>query len=375
MLSYRKEIFYPLLIAALMLSGSTTWLFVVMSQLLELSDRKDKVDVQRYHIIKLESSIIDAESGLRGYLLTGNTLFLEAFHSGRDNVKQAMSKEMFPENKSSMIKIRQLVEEKFKAMNQSLRIQLNAGSYAPHLNLAKDTGKAIMTEIKTHLNEIDSQLLKQRNDYTVEIETKIKEAILGGSISILIVLSIFVFTYHRTVDLFAKLIDNNIILDRLSYEAVHDQLTGMMNRRGFDNHLKLMYEYASLKGKQFAILYMDLNKFKLVNDTYGHNIGDALLIKVASILKNQLRAYDGLSRLGGDEFAVVVNKYASKQELVELVNRLKLSLDHPMLIEGNTVNVGISIGFAEFPYDARDLDKLIAVADEAMYQSKRSNNS
>jgi diguanylate cyclase len=375
MLSYRKEIFYPLLIAALMLSGSTTWLFVVMSQLLELSDRKDKVDVQRYHIIKLESSIIDAESGLRGYLLTGNTLFLEAFHSGRDNVKQAMSKEMFPENKSSMIKIRQLVEEKFKAMNQSLRIQLNAGSYAPHLNLAKDTGKAIMTEIKTHLNEIDSQLLKQRNDYTVEIETKIKEAILGGSISILIVLSIFVFTYHRTVDLFAKLIDNNIILDRLSYEAVHDQLTGMMNRRGFDNHLKLMYEYASLKGKQFAILYMDLNKFKQVNDTYGHNIGDALLIKVASILKNQLRAYDGLSRLGGDEFAVVVNKYASKQELVELVNRLKLSLDHPMLIEGNTVNVGISIGFAEFPYDARDLDKLIAVADEAMYQSKRSNNS
>jgi diguanylate cyclase len=120
---------------------------------------------------------------------------------------------------------------------------------------------------------------------------------------------------------------------------------------------------------------MDLNKFKQVNDTYGHNIGDALLIKVASILKNQLRAYDGLSRLGGDEFAVVVNKYASKQELVELVNRLKLSLDHPMLIEGNTVNVGISIGFAEFPYDARDLDKLIAVADEAMYQSKRSNNS
>ena len=375
MLNYRKEIYIPLIMAAAMLACSMSWLFVVMFQLLDFSAKERLAQQQRYYIIKLESTIADAESGLRGYLLTGNPVFLSTFNKAKREVNKLFAKVMLLEHghlesKQIITETQLLVEDKFLVLDRALQIQMSAGAYAPHLNLIKDTGKLAMEKIKKNLSSLDYKTLQRKNIYHSEIKAKIKEAMFGATVLIIIVMSLLAFTYKHAVNLFAKLIDNNIIVDRLSYEAFHDQLTGLLNRRGFMNQLKNIYEYASIKNKKFAILYMDLNKFKQVNDRYGHHYGDAVLIKVATLLKSQLRACDGLARLGGDEFSAVINNYSDRYELTQLTERIKQSVEQPINIESELIEVGVSVGVAEYPNDAKSIETLLTIADEAMYESK-----
>lgn len=172
-------------------------------------------------------------------------------------------------------------------------------------------------------------------------------------------------------------------IERKAYErhlyhlANHDELTGLPNRRAFNDYLKPWLIRASRWDRTETVMSMDVNGFKQINDTLGHDVGDLLLKKIAAVLRSGLRASDMLARYAGDEFVVHLDA-ASKdtkwisQQVAEKINQL---FEQPIIIDGNEINTSVSIGIASFPNDGADVSSLIHCADLAVYQSKTEGKS
>jgi len=159
--------------------------------------------------------------------------------------------------------------------------------------------------------------------------------------------------------------------ERIRFLAQHDVLTELPNRSLCQQKLGEALQEASQSGEQVAVLFIDLDRFKLVNDTLGHHIGDGLLRNVASRLSQTVRAEDTVSRLGGDEFVVLLRHVGSAQELEALVNdRLIPAIRKPMVVEGHKLTVSCSVGVALYPRDATEQEELMRRADAAMYEAK-----
>ena len=158
--------------------------------------------------------------------------------------------------------------------------------------------------------------------------------------------------------------------DRLREQATHDVLTGLPNRGLFHDRVLQAVALARRNGRLAALLFVDLDGFKKVNDKYGHRTGDLLLVGVASRLSKAIRESDTAARLGGDEFAVVLNGVSSRLDIMRIARKLAADLHRPYTVEGNDVAVGASIGIAIFPEHAQTSAELLALADAAMYRPK-----
>ena len=159
--------------------------------------------------------------------------------------------------------------------------------------------------------------------------------------------------------------------ERIQFLAHHDVLTELPNRSLCVQHLQRALVQAKEAGTQVAVLFIDLDRFKTINDTLGHHIGDGLLRSVATRLVQAVRALDTVSRLGGDEFVVVMRDVAGRDDVQQLVERRLIPLirqSHP--VEGHELNVSCSVGIAVYPEDGADLDELMRRADAAMYEAK-----
>ena len=162
---------------------------------------------------------------------------------------------------------------------------------------------------------------------------------------------------------------------KLRQQALSDALTGLPNRRRLSDRLSHSVAIAKRNGSMVAILYIDLDGFKLVNDSFGHNFGDMLLIRVAERLSKRIRESDTLSRLGGDEFAVVMVNLKTVEHAESLARTLLEVIASPCEIDGQTVTIGASIGICLFPNQANDEYELLQFADTAMYSAKRSGKN
>ncbi|MGB4061837.1 MAG: EAL domain-containing protein [Burkholderiaceae bacterium] len=159
--------------------------------------------------------------------------------------------------------------------------------------------------------------------------------------------------------------------ERIRFLAQHDVLTELPNRSLCQQRLGEALAQAAVTGEQVAVLFIDLDRFKLVNDTLGHHIGDGLLRTVAHRLTQAVRADDTVSRLGGDEFVVLLRHVGSADELEAIVNdRLIPAIRKPTVVEGHKLNVSCSVGVALYPRDATDQEELMRRADAAMYEAK-----
>lgn len=158
--------------------------------------------------------------------------------------------------------------------------------------------------------------------------------------------------------------------ERIRHMAAHDSLTGLPNRVLFADRLTQAISMARRDARQCALLYLDLDKFKPVNDTYGHDVGDRLLKRVAERLRGVVRESDTVARVGGDEFTVLLLDIASPQNAVAVAEKIVAALTTPFRLEGREIRIGTSIGIAFFPADAEDHETLIKKADAAMYQAK-----
>jgi diguanylate cyclase len=158
----------------------------------------------------------------------------------------------------------------------------------------------------------------------------------------------------------------------LEHQALHDPLTGLANRTLFLDRLKQAIQSARREGRHVALVMLDLDKFKLLNDAYGHAVGDAALKKFAAKLPLRLRATDTAARLGGDEFAWILPGTADREAAKRMVRKLMMGLEGSLSIAGRTMVVRVSAGMALYPDDGRDVDRLMRVADASLYSAKRS---
>ena len=158
--------------------------------------------------------------------------------------------------------------------------------------------------------------------------------------------------------------------ERIQYLATRDALTGLANRALLADRAGQAILAAARSRGQLAVLLFDLDRFKLVNDSLGHQAGDALLRAVAERLQNTLRRQDTLARLGGDEYVLLWDGLKNVQEAAQVAQRIQNILQRPFTIEGRALNVTASIGIGIYPHDGRDFSGLLKSADTAMYHAK-----
>lgn len=158
-------------------------------------------------------------------------------------------------------------------------------------------------------------------------------------------------------------------LDRITHLAHHDTLTGLPNRMFFEQRFAATLDAVKQGNERVAVMALDLDRFKAVNDTLGHQVGDELLKAVATRIQGRLRGEDFVSRIGGDEF-MLIHANAIGDSAEKLALRLIKAVSAPYEIEGNEIEVGLTIGIAHCPDDGADADELLRNADIALYQAK-----
>ncbi|MTV36480.1 EAL domain-containing protein [Duganella radicis] len=170
-----------------------------------------------------------------------------------------------------------------------------------------------------------------------------------------------------------RIIEANRAEKRIRHLAYNDVLTNLPNRTLFFELLGKSIDHARAAGQQVAVLFMDLDRFKYVNDNLGHDVGDRLLQGVAQRVRQTVRSADSVARLGGDEFTVVLNELDSPAAAATAAHNIVRALAAPFPIDGHDIFVTASVGIAMFPHDGGDVASLVKHADSAMYRAKRTN--
>ena len=158
--------------------------------------------------------------------------------------------------------------------------------------------------------------------------------------------------------------------EMIRYQATHDALTDLPNRSVFDTNLEDCLEMAARTGERLAVLFLDLDRFKMVNDTLGHSVGDALLVELGKRLRSSLRESDIVARMGGDEFILVLRHLSCRDDATMKANRILAAIQPPFELEGHDLHVTASIGISMYPDDGQTSEHLLKMADLALYRAK-----
>jgi len=159
--------------------------------------------------------------------------------------------------------------------------------------------------------------------------------------------------------------------EQIEHLAYHDALTGLPNRNLFVDHLRLAVALAGRDHRQVAVLFLDLDRFKMINDSLGHGAGDELLRTIADRLRSGLRQGDTVARLGGDEFTVLLPEMGDERDMVHVAEKLLDLIRLPLILQGREIVITGSIGISRFPHDGDVPEELLKRADVAMYQAKQ----
>jgi len=258
-------------------------------------------------------------------------------------------------------------------MSSTMAEQVSAALLTMQSNsVAAEQAKIIGWTVPKNYREIDHALSQLKLGYYKDIGNysfkDVIEKYWKYMIAVLIVMLLIIAVGIYILSLNKKLKASEISLRE---KATHDPLTGLANRVLF-YELARNYLFMATREKQISmVLFLDLDKFKLVNDSHGHDAGDKLLVDVAARLSDCLRSSDILARIGGDEFLIMLTNVASIPDFELVMNRIVDSMARPFISEnGNELNIGCSIGASHFPDQGDNLQRLIKQADIALYQAK-----
>lgn len=219
--------------------------------------------------------------------------------------------------------------------------------------------------VGTQLGIVLLIMLAQKNGY---LHSPFSNSALGLLMLCTITIGMMVYVYES---MRAKAEDAlRRAREELHHQAHTDMLTGLPNRAAFYSQLPIAISQSQRNKDILAVLFIDLDNFKPVNDTYGHEAGDELLQQAAMRLKLRLRGSDYLARFGGDEFVAILPGIQQKEEIGIIAEKLIATLDAPFTIGGHDCTIGASIGIGVFPYCAASVDDLVQLADHAMYSAK-----
>jgi len=194
--------------------------------------------------------------------------------------------------------------------------------------------------------------------------TVIAVAGAGLSVSLALLVWLMVTARDRALYFAAEM------TEELRMMAQHDPLTSLPNRALFSDRLRGELVRAQRHGGLFAMIFLDLDNFKPINDTYGHGVGDVMLMEVAKRLRATVRTSDTVGRIGGDEFVVLMPELADASVAFGLAEKIRMAVREPMVVEGHALSVSCSLGVAVYPDDGTDEISLAKRADEAMYRAK-----
>jgi len=269
--------------------------------------------------------------------------------------------------KEILLKIGKLTKETQPYVQQVIALGLDTNDpiiFDKIRELAIPKQQLIIKEVKKLINLQQAQARNALNDEQSSYQQARNLMLLLGGFAILLAVLIAYFVILHVTRQAAL----------LEHHALHDELTGLANRLLFQDRLKSSILRGQRQGMSFSTLLIDLDDFKSVNDSLGHNVGDLLLQEVARRLNNHVRKVDTVARLGGDEFVIILDSLTDKK-IEQFANKLVAAMSEPFLLAGHEINVGISMGISTYPLHGQDCTTLINRADIAMYEAKRNNRS
>lgn len=246
------------------------------------------------------------------------------------------------------------LESEYISYDTFLRENLANGTFSPDRRL-NESPKDWLNRHKLWHETPTASLLERVIPLNIWVEIQEYKTLDGGTVSI-----------HKDI---TKRKEEE---DRLSQLALYDSLTNLANRSLFEKTLQEVFKASEESDTFFSILYIDLDGFKNVNDTLGHEFGDKILVSVAERIQNCIRSKDLAARLGGDEFAVLLPKSQDIQTTKLIAERIIEDIGSTVTHEGDTAQFGVSIGIAGFPNDGKTPDELLKAADTAMYAAKKA---
>ncbi|WP_177207833.1 GGDEF domain-containing protein [Massilia yuzhufengensis] len=330
-------------------------------------------DTARIQVRNVLLNLLDAETGQRGYLLTADPDYLAPYLAGRTRVRESLrlaeqSGYRDPQFLGNVRRLSQVTESKLEELERTIALTRRGDGVRAANIVREGFGRARMLEARqlifgevTRLRLVRERTLEAFND-----------RLLRAAVTLVLILStVIAMAASAWRSLSAAARRNNELAKHLALEASHDVLTGLPNRRFFERWARRLAAESLRSGKSFTLLAIDLDRFKGVNDTHGHGVGDEVLKEVANRFQALLRSGEFLARLGGDEFVVLMEGAFSHDEIASIGQRLIDVLPpslHPQLARHA---VGASVGAASFPQDGTELECLMQAADEALYVSKR----
>ncbi len=370
---------------------------------------------------KLYNQITNAETGQRGYLLTQDLNYLEPYYAALEQVKQhflAINRLTLsnPEQQNTLAVIDELIDKKLAELALTVTLVMQNTPYA--IEEAKaivltNEGKQYMDQIRKHIllfQNIERAKLEQQNaDY--QRNRLFITRFVTLQIPLIVTLLVFCAFYinSRLFKPLKLLIQNTEQLEKgerpkmltinyndeigfvlkrfarmsdivykrtskLNFQASHDHLTGVLNRTELKPALKQAISTCS-KDSKLAVIFIDINKFKKLNDEYGHLIGDQILIETAKRITSSVRADDDVYRYGGDEFVIITHNIAKYRYVNAMITHLLARFDNPFVLEQLTLNISLSIGVALAPDHSLNHQHLLKLADQAMYQAKHESKN
>lgn len=404
--------------------GNALFTFVLEDQ----SEEKLKLVIHTYEVIDESDSLLmalqNAETGQRGYLLTGNPNYLEPYHTGLLVADKHLSRllEMTqgnPTQQERLVNVGELMSQKFLELKETINLKKDSLTSAQAGRdmmaiINQDTGKIFMDGIRKALDDFHHEehlLLEVRKGDFREVKAYITTFVfilivffvfLGlltvsfVKVNIFDPLATLLASTHKMEDGGKPLISDILPNDEmgyllssfykmsekvyenaasLTYKANHDELTGLRNRASTQKEITESINELNTLDTKMAILFIDLDKFKQLNDTYGHDAGDFILKETAERLKECVRSDDVVFRLGGDEFLVVLKNITEHSHAKSIVTKITKRFNQPALFNGKNIDIPLSIGIAISPDDSTDSEEIVKFSDVAMYAAKNDANS
>lgn len=258
---------------------------------------------------------------------------------------------------------------------QGVIIDWNKGSealygYSKEEAIGHDVSMLHVPEDNDHITAEVISAIEKSGKWTGEVRMLHKDGHIGW------IESICVAIYDDNHQMTGALGINRNITDRiketerLAHLAHYDQLTEIPNRYLLLDRIAHLITQSARNNKTFALLYIDLDKFKIINDTRGHSFGDKVLKKVATRLSQSIRHSDTIARIGGDEFVLLLEEIAGKHDISKMAENIINELHKEFIIDDTVIEIGCSIGIATYPEDGNTTDSLLIAADKAMYRAK-----
>ena len=366
---------------------------------------------------KLLSSMKDAETGQRGFLLTQGITYLEPYYTGISSAQKIFQelKMLTQDNQEQQLALDHIEQSMMLKFDElALTVELvQYDNLSQALKIVKeDRGKEYMDDLRSDLTKftnIELLLLEKRKGDFKESRSQLV-TLIKIQIVFLVCLAIATIFFMKR-NLFDPLnlllsstekmragekLDISDVVEKnemghllmaffkmneavhektevLAYKAHHDELTGLKNRSMVSTELQYALHHGEKTETKVAVYFIDLNKFKQINDTLGHQVGDEVLKETAKLLIETVRSKDGVFRLGGDEFLIIAQDISQPSGVKRLGNKLLDQFKFPTKIEGHSMIISPSIGIAVYPDDAMNGDDLMKFADIAMYKAKNEN--